>query len=135
MAASTATPYVALGKRECSVSKKSMSHPLLAAILATRMLRFLRPEAFPWEAVILLDGTGLDFEVGSSQSRVPHRSIDGDGALYRHRHRPGPTLRWRWRWRSIRTLYRHRSGRYRLHALATAWGATSACIHKDLLPN
>ena len=49
IASSTVTPFVAVGKDVISEAPKQKNRPMLAVSMVTRMLWFLRPEAFPWE--------------------------------------------------------------------------------------
>lgn len=49
IASSTVTPFVAVGADVISDAPRQKNRRMLAASLVTRMLWFLRPEAFPWE--------------------------------------------------------------------------------------
>ncbi|KAK4232718.1 hypothetical protein C8A03DRAFT_39681, partial [Achaetomium macrosporum] len=71
VAASSATPQVAPGSRGFSAAARRKEPELLAANMVTRMLWFMRPQSFPWDA----DEKGV-LRVSEMTKKIEHKGVN-----------------------------------------------------------
>ena len=70
LSASSVTPWVAVNGRQFEAGKQKDS-ALFAANLTTRMLWFLRPEAFPWDK-----DAGVVLRISEMTKKIEHKGVN-----------------------------------------------------------
>jgi hypothetical protein len=70
LSSSSVTPWVAVAGRQFEAGKHK-DPALFAANLATRMLWFLRPEAFPWD-----EDAGMVLRISEMTKKIEHKGVN-----------------------------------------------------------
>jgi hypothetical protein len=70
LSSSTVTPCVAVAGRQFEAGKRK-DPEMFAANLATRMLWFLRPEAFPWD-----EDVGMVLRISEMTKKIEHKGVN-----------------------------------------------------------